>query len=146
MNLDDLKRFKQLDTLDMLGEIDGLPDQLQSAWEIGQTYPLPEVQSLTGIVISGMGGSAIGADLVAAAVSSTCAVPITVHRDYGLPAFARGKSVLMVGSSHSGNTEETLDSFETARKQDCSMLVITTGGELSRRAAQANVIAWTFEH
>ena len=146
MNLDDLKRFKQIDTLDMLAEIDGLPDQLQSAWELGQTYPLPDIQNPTGIVISGMGGSAIGADLVAAAVSSTCLVPVTVHRDYGLPAFARGKGTLMIGSSHSGNTEETLDSFETARKQDCTILVVTTGGEIARRAGQANLPVWTFRH
>lgn len=146
MNLDDLKRFKQIDTLDMLAEIDGLPDQLQTAWELGQTYPLPDIQNPTGIVIAGMGGSAIGADLVAAAVSSTCLVPVTVHRDYGLPAFARGKGTLMIGSSHSGNTEETLDSFETARKQDCTILVVTTGGEIARRAMQANLPIWSFSH
>ncbi len=146
MNLDDLKRFKQIDTLDMMGEIDGLPDQLQSAWELGQTQPLPEVSNLTSIVISGMGGSAIGADLVAAAVASTCTVPVTVHRDYGLPAFARGRSTLLIASSHSGNTEETLDSFEAARKQDCSMVAIATGGELAKRAGAANIPVWTFEH
>src|SRR5512142_469421 len=144
MNLDDLKRFKELDTLDMLGEIDGLPDQLQTAWELGQTQPLPELPTLTDVVVSGMGGSAIGADLVAAAVAATCGVPVTVHRDYGLPAFARGKSTLMIASSHSGNTEETLDSFEEARKQDCSIVAITTGGELAKRAADLPV--WTFEH
>jgi len=146
MNLDDLKRFKELDTLDMLGEIDGLPDQLQTAWQLGQTLPLPEVGNLTSIVISGMGGSAIGADLVAAAVASTCPVPVTVHRDYGLPAFARGKGTLVIASSHSGNTEETLDSFEAARKQDCSMVAIATGGELARLAAEGGVPVWTFEH
>src|SRR5512143_2819535 len=139
MNLDDLKHFKDLDTLDMLGEIDGLPHQLQSAWELGQSQPLPELPTLTNVVISGMGGSAIGADLVAAAVLSTCGVPVTVHRDYGLPAFARGKSTLMIASSHSGNTEETLDSFEAARKQDCSMLAVSTGGELAKRAQNAGL-------
>lgn len=146
MNLDDLKHFKELDSLDMLGEIDRLPDQLQSAWELGQTQPLPDLPTITSVVISGMGGSAIGADLVAAAVAASCGVPVAVHRDYGLPAFARGKGTLMVGSSHSGNTEETLDSFDTARKQDCSMLVVTTGGELAKRASERDVSTWTFEH
>ncbi len=146
MNLDDTKRFKELDTLDMMGEIDGLPDQLQSAWDLGQTQPLPELPPINSVVISGMGGSAIGADLVAAAIASTCGVPVTVHRDYGLPAFARGKGTLMIGSSHSGNTEETLDSFDTARKQDCSMMVVTTGGEIAKRAAERGVPTWTFEH
>ena len=146
MNLDDLKRFKDLDTLDMLGEIDGLPDQLQAAWQLGQTLPLPEVGNLTSIVVSGMGGSAIGADLVAAAVAAICPLPIIVHRDYGLPAFARGKGTLMIASSHSGNTEETLDSFEAARQLDCNMVAITTGGELGRLAGERGIPVWSFEH
>ncbi len=146
MNLDDLQRFKQLDTLNMLAEIDGLPDQLQAAWELGQSLPLPQMPSITSVVICGMGGSAIGADLVAAAVASSCAVPVIVHRDYGLPAFARGKGILMVASSHSGNTEETLDSYDTAQNQGCSIMAITTGGELARRAAEQKIPVWTFHH
>ncbi len=146
MNLDDTKHFKELDSLDMLGEIDGLPGQLQTAWELGQTLPLPDITNPTSVVISGMGGSAIGADLVATAVASTCAVPVIVHRDYGLPVFARGKSTLMIASSHSGNTEETLDSFEAARKQDCTIMAVTTGGELAKRAGQCGYPVWTFEH
>ncbi len=146
MNLDDIKHFKELDTLDMLGEIDRLPDQLQSAWDLGQTLPLPEIFNPTNIVISGMGGSAIGADLVAAYVASTCVVPVTVHRDYGLPAFARGKNTLMIASSHSGNTEETLDSLEAARKQDCTIMAVTTGGQLGKLAKERDYPVWTFKH
>ena len=82
MNLDDLQRFKELDTLDMLGEIEGLPDQLQSAWQLGQTMPLPDVNNIRAVVISGMGGSAIGADLLAAAVAIK--LPRTRDRAPGL--------------------------------------------------------------
>lgn len=146
MNLDDLKHFKELDSLDMLGEIDGLPNQLQSAWELGQTLPLPEISEPNLVVISGMGGSAIGADLVATAIAATCAAPVIVHRNYGLPAFARGKSTLFIASSHSGNTEETLDSFDTARKRDCTIMAVTTGGELGTQASNASYPLWTFEH
>jgi glucose/mannose-6-phosphate isomerase len=146
MDLDDLELFKKLDTLDMLGEIDGLPDQLQKAWELGQTQPLPEVKDIRSIVIAGMGGSAIGADLVSAAVFSSIQVPVMVHRDYGLPAFARGKTTLVICSSHSGNTEETLDSFETAVKNDCSIAVISTGGEIAKRASAKKIPVWTFQH
>ena len=109
MNLDDLEYFKKLDTLNMLAEIDGLPDQLQQAWDLGATQPLPKLDGIRTIVIAGMGGSAIGADLVAASVSSSIRVPIIVHRDYGLPAFAHGQQTLVICSSHSGNTEETLE-------------------------------------
>jgi glucose/mannose-6-phosphate isomerase len=156
-SLDDLELFKKLDSQNMLAEIESLPNQLQSAWDLGQTQPLPagqtsEVSPLFGasevsrIVIAGMGGSAIGADLVAALVSSTCSVPVIVHRDYGLPAFARGPETLFVASSHSGDTEETLDSFEAALKNKCTMLAICTGGELAKRAKEKRVPAWIFNH
>jgi glucose/mannose-6-phosphate isomerase len=146
MNLDDLDYFKKLDTLNMLAEIDGLPDQLQQAWDLGQTQPLPKLHDIRAIVISGMGGSAIGADLVTASVSSSIRVPIIVHRDYGLPAFARGKHTLVICSSHSGNTEETLDSFESALKNECSVIAICTGGELAKRAGEKKLPVWRFSH
>src|SRR5688572_6085062 len=134
MNLDDLEYFKKLDTLNMLGEIDGLPDQLQSAWDLGKNQPLPEKRNYQSIVICGLGGSAIGADLVSAYIASSISTPVIVHRDYGLPAFAKGKDVLVVCSSHSGNTEETLDSFNTAIQNECSLIVISTGGEIAKLA------------
>jgi len=150
MNLDDLTRFKKLDLGDMLTHIDGLPDQLQYAWDLSQTQPFeglkPSKGSLRQIVISGMGGSAIGADLVSAAVMDTCSVPIFVHRDYSIPAFAKGPETLVICSSHSGNTEETLDSFETAVENGCRVLIIATGGKLSKKAQEAGFPAWQFEH
>src|SRR5271157_2895662 len=139
---DNFSEFKKFDPQNMLGEIDGLPNQLKSAWELGQTMPLPDAKNIQSIVIAGMGGSAIGADLVAAAVLETCSAPIFVHRDYGLPAFAKGKETLVVLSSHSGNTEETLDSFDRALKNQCTMIVITTGGEISKRAKEKNIPVW----
>ena len=155
MILDNLSRFKSLDPQDMLGQIDGLPDQLQSAWDLSQGQPLEFVDGLRPsasksdicqVVVSGMGGSAIGADLVAAAVMDSCPVPIIVHRDYGLPAFAKGPETLVICSSHSGNTEETLDSFETAVKNGCLVLAVSTGGKLSERAKAEGVPLWQFEH
>lgn len=153
-SLDDLSLFKKLDSQNMLAEIEGLPDQLKSAWDLGQSLPLPTKQTsealktseVSRVVIAGMGGSAIGADLVAALVSSSCSVPVIVHRDYGLPAFARGPETLFIASSHSGDTEETLDSFEAALKNKCTMLAICTGGELAKRAKEQNVPAWIFNH
>jgi glucose/mannose-6-phosphate isomerase len=146
MFLDDLDQFKQLDSQNMLAEIDGLPDQLKSAWDLGQTQTLPDVKDIQRVIVSGMGDSALGADLLAALVSSTCSVPVTIHRDYGLPAFACGTGTLFIASSHSGNTEETLDSFDAAVKNDCTTVVISTGGELVKRAKAKNIPAWIFVH
>ena len=150
MNLDDLSRFKELDPQDMLGHINGLPDQLQSAWELSKTLSFAGLElskdSLRQIVICGMGGSAIGADLVSAAVMDTCPVPIIVHRDYSLPGFAKGPGTLVICSSHSGNTEETLDAFDAALKNGCRVLAVATGGTLSEKAKEAGFPVWKFEH
>jgi glucose/mannose-6-phosphate isomerase len=146
MNLDDLDRFKQLDTLNMLGEIDDLPDQLGFAYQLGLKHELPEWKDFKQVVIAGMGGSAIGADLIASYSTSLAPLPVFVHRDYGLPLFARGIETLVICSSHSGDTEETLDAFEAARKAGCRLVVVTTGGELAERAGKDNIPVWTFNH
>ncbi|HLO33040.1 MAG TPA: bifunctional phosphoglucose/phosphomannose isomerase [Anaerolineales bacterium] len=146
MNLDDLDYFKQLDTLNMLGEIDGLPDQLSSAYQLGLKHDLPEWKDFKQVVIAGMGGSAIGADLLASYCAPLAPIPVSVQRDYGLPLFARGAETLVICSSHSGNTEETLAAFEAARKADCRIIVVSTGGELAKRAKESNIPVWTFEH
>ena len=146
MNLDDTNAFNELDTRNMLAEIDALPAQLEAAWQLGQSQPLPEMTGVRQVLLSGMGGSAIGADLVSAYVAAACTVPVVVHRDYGLPAWARGPETLVIASSHSGETEETLDSFETARKAGCRILAVCTGGELEKRAHAAGVPVWKFAH
>src|SRR6266498_1487308 len=146
MNLDDLDYFKQLDTLDMLGEIDGLPDQLSAAYELGLKHALPAWKDFKQVLIAGMGGSAIGADLLASYCAALAPIPVSVQRDYGLPLFARGAETLVICSSHSGNTEETLDAFEAARKAGCRIIVVSTGGELAKRARDNSIPLWTFEH
>ncbi|MGE5377169.1 MAG: bifunctional phosphoglucose/phosphomannose isomerase [Bacteroidota bacterium] len=146
MNLDDLEYFKKLDTLDMMGEIDNLPDQLAGAYELGMRHELPAMKDVRQVVIAGMGGSAIGADLLASYCASLAPLPVSVHRDYGLPLYARGPETLVICSSHSGNTEETLDAFDAAVKAGCRILAVCTGGELAKRARGENIPVWTFEH
>jgi glucose/mannose-6-phosphate isomerase len=93
-----------------------------------------------------MGGSAIGADLLAAYIAPACPVPVIVHRDYGLPAWAHGPETLVIASSHSGNTEETLEAFNAALQNKCRLMAVATGGKLAERAAQAKIPLWKFEH
>jgi glucose/mannose-6-phosphate isomerase len=146
MNLDDLELFKQLDPEDMLWQIDNLPDQLELAWQLGNEQELPLSPEIDRVLISGMGGSAIGGDLLNAYSAPICRVPVVVNRDYTLPAWARGKNTLVIASSHSGNTEETLEVYEQAVTGDCQTLSISTGGALAARAAEAGLPAWHFEH
>ena len=146
MNLDDLDYFKQLDTLNMLGQIDNLPDQLDSAYRLGLQHDLPDWKDVKQVVIAGMGGSAIGADLLASYCARLASIPVFVQRDYGLPLFARGAETLVICSSHSGNTEETLEAFEAGYNAGCRMIAVTTGGELAKRAKERDIPVWTFEH
>src|SRR5512145_2460091 len=96
MNLDDLTYLKQLDAQNMLGEIDTLPDQLASAYQLGGQHDVPDWKDLRQVVIAGMGGSVIAGDLLAAYCASFAPLPVSVHRDYGLPLFARGEETLVV--------------------------------------------------
>lgn len=146
MNLDDLPRIRQIDSADMLSQIESLPEQLAQAWTLGQSLPLPDMNGLTRVVIAGMGGSAIGADLLAAYVQPRCPVPVIVHRDYDLPGFARGPETLVVASSHSGNTEETLSAYEAALASGCRTVALCTGGTLAERASATGNTLWQFVH
>lgn len=146
MQLDEHDLIKKLDPQNMLNEIDGLPDQLESAWELGGNSPLPAWQGIQRVVIAGMGGSAIAADLLAAYLLPTCKVPVFVHRDYGLPAWAYGPETLLIASSHSGNTEETLDAYESGVHNNCKLMLISTGGKLADRADKLGAPLWLFEH
>jgi glucose/mannose-6-phosphate isomerase len=148
MNLDDLDHFKRLDTQDMIGRINDLPDQLARAWALGLEMPLPKLAAArpSSVVIAGLGGSAIGGDLLAAWCEARIQVPVIIHRDYGLPAFARDEAALVIASSHSGNTEETLDAFRAALDRKCAVVAITTGGELAERAQRHQVTCWRFDH
>ena len=146
MNFDNNALIHELDKSDMLGEIKNLPEQLSHAWALGDQLPLPEKKKYSSVVIAGMGGSAIGADILAAYVNPFCSLSISVLRGYKLPAWAAGEDVLVICSSHSGNTEETLAVFTHALENSCAVMTISTGGLLLERSREMNKIAWTFKH
>lgn len=146
MNLDDLQMIQQLDPQDMLAEIVALPAQLAEAWGLGQSQQLPDAKGIRQVVISGMGGSAIGADLLAAYLAASCTVPVFVQRDYVLPAWALRPETLVIASSHSGNTEETLEAFDLALGARCRLMAVATGGVLAERALKAGIPLWKFSH
>lgn len=147
MNLEDPKRFGQLDPDDMLGRIGELPDQCRSAWALAQELHLPPAYgAVEHVVILGMGGSAIGGALLQGLVAAECAVPITVVRDYGLPAFVRGPNYLVVGCSYSGNTEETLTAVGQALDRGVGLVAVTTGGELAALAQEKGLPLVRFDY
>jgi len=144
--LDDDTSFAAIDQQQMISHIEGLPDQLKTAWDLGDRLERPARAGVRQVLVAGMGGSAIAADLLAAYVAPTSRVPVVVLRDYDLPAWATGADTLLIASSHSGNTEETLSAFQQALERGCSCLALTTGGNLESAANQAGAALWKFEH
>ncbi len=90
------------------------------------------------VAVLAMGGSAIGAELVAAAAGDRLRVPLVVHRDYGLPA-GIGPRTLVVAASHSGETAETLSGLAAARERGLPIVAITTGGTVAAAADAAGI-------
>ncbi len=147
MNLDDQRAIKSLDSDNMLERIEELPRQCVAAWQQSQQSPLPpDYRSIKQAVIVGMGGSAIGGSLLEGLIADECPIPLTVVRDYALPAFVRGPDSLVVACSYSGNTEETLSCFEQALARGTRALAITTGGKLATLARDAGAPVLQFDY
>lgn len=128
--LDDQGTYTRLDPSGMLGRIRDLPSQCRQAWEQASTLTVsPEYRQPAQVVILGMGGSAIGGDLLRDAVANECPAPIRVLRDYSLPADV-GANAMVIGSSYSGDTEETLAAFQEAASRGARLAVVAGGGRL----------------
>ncbi len=147
MNLDDIARFREIDTDDMRSHIDLLPDQLKAAWVYGQQAPLPEsFRQIERVIIVGVGTAGLVGDLLAALVADRCNVPMMAQCGYTLPAYAQGPTTLVIGISHTGDDEETTIALETAAARGVLIAVITTGGALAQIAEQAGGLVWTYAY
>jgi glucose/mannose-6-phosphate isomerase len=115
----------------------GLPDQLRDAlWRI-ETARL-EPADAAGLMVCGMGGSAIGGDLSASALGDRLTKPLLTIRGYELPSWTTPEWTVLC-SSYSGHTEETLACFEAAEVLGARRIVLSTGGPLVERAREAGV-------
>ena len=144
--IETVERIRAADPEGMLERIKELPQQVRDAWSISQRAAIPPAfGDVRSIVVAGMGGSAIGGDLAAALLAGELKVPMSVHRDYGLPAYV-GRDTLVIASSYSGNTEETLSAFEDARKRGAKVIAVTTGGRVAELAQAASFPLVTFSY
>ena len=124
----------QHDPKGMRNLILNFPMQAEEAVAIGNAAKIKiKTKNIEQIVVSGLGGSAIGGDLVRAYFADKCDVPVTVNRHYYFPEYV-GKNTLVVISSYSGNTEETTASYKDAIKRKAKIFCITSGGEVERMA------------
>ncbi len=145
IDLDAPATYRQLDPSDMLGHLSKLPGECRKAWLHGLQFQMPEsYRDVDKVVVSGMGGSAMGAEL-ARVLLEPVGVPLWVSRDYQPPPFL-DSGTLFIASSYSGMTEETLSSFETAASSPAKKLVMTTGGKLADLAKSSSIPTFIFDY
>ena len=143
--LDSSDTYARLDGEGLLARIAGLPDQIEGAWAAARALALPaEYRGVDRIVVLGMGGSGIGGALLRAlAIDMRARTPIDLVRGYTLPAYV-GARTLVIASSNSGNTEETVSALARAIAAHARCIVITTGGRLLEMARAHDLPALTF--
>ncbi len=118
----------------MKGYVAEFSQHLEQALQIGRSCTFsPSGKDIRNIIITGLGGSGIGGKIISQLVAGTCPVPIYVNNDYTLPAFV-GPNTLVIASSYSGNTEETLISVDQALAAGAEVFCITSGGKLVETA------------
>ncbi len=118
--------------------IKNFPKQLTDALKIGEKAVLPENErEIRNIVVSGLGGSGIGANMVYDMVGNQLKIPFTVNKDYSIPSWVNEHTLFIV-SSYSGNTEETIEALEKAIEKGALISGISSGGKLAEMAEAHN--------
>lgn len=132
----DLEAIKAIDSQNMWDLLTGFPQQWQEAMNMTAELDLTiDQKRITNICFAGMGGSAIGADLIRAYSYQMCPYPIQVVRHYEIPQWV-DENTLFISCSFSGNTEETLTALAAARNKGAQTIGVTSGGELMLKAAK----------
>lgn len=127
--LNDLDKIRSVDPSNMYNAIFDMPEHLQKAISIGRHWKFnaDEFLDIKNVVVIGMGGSAIGGDLVRSLLAARMEVPLTIVRNYELPEYVDDET-LVIASSYSGNTEETLAALDDAMNRKSMIAALTTGG------------------
>jgi glucose/mannose-6-phosphate isomerase len=127
-----------VDPSGQLADITGLPEQLRDAlWKV-ESAGVPPFDAPGGLIVAGMGGSAIGGMLARAALGDRASRPLAVARCYELPAWTTPDTAVLC-CSYSGDTEETLACYEAAGALGTPRVVATTGGRLAQAAREDGV-------
>jgi glucose/mannose-6-phosphate isomerase len=114
--------------------IAGFSDQLREALKIGSNAKFKKaVNPIHNVVITGLGGSGIGGTIISQVVENNISVPVLVNKDYFLPAYVNENTLLIV-SSYSGNTEETLNAMNIAFDKKALIVCISSGGTVTELA------------
>lgn len=129
-DVDDSQVIAEFDKSDMLSIIRSFPQQWKEAQDIGRQFSLPaDYGRPDKIVVTGMGGSAMGGDILRSYLSKEMKIPVFVNRNYTLPGFVDENTLLLV-VSYSGNTEETLSAYQQGVDLSAKIIAVTSGGRL----------------
>lgn len=115
--------------------VENFSRQLAEAKQIADKAIIEKTEGIQNIVVTGMGGSGIGGTIITELCGKNCPVPVTVSKDYFLPGFVSNKTLVIV-SSYSGNTEETLSSMNEAIRLKAKVVCVTSGGKILELAKQ----------
>ncbi len=130
--------LRRYDKSNMFKLLTGFPLQIEDAVSFGKQAKVKLKKSeIKNIVVTGLGGSAIGGDLIRSYLAAELKIPFFVNRHYFLPEFVNKNSLVIV-SSYSGNTEETISAHKEAVRRGTQVLCITSGGETERLAKENN--------
>jgi glucose/mannose-6-phosphate isomerase len=139
VDLDDARAIHAGDPGDMLGAIAALGAQCREAYAAGRAAgDLPDLTDASGVVVCGMGGSAVAGDVLRSVFRDRLGVPVEVNRSPQLPEHA-GVHTLVIASSYSGSTSETLTAFRAAARRGCRVMAVTSGGVLRAEAQEHGV-------
>ncbi len=137
IDLDDERALRSVDAGNMLGAVAALGEHARDGYATGlAAQGLPDVDGITAVTFCGMGGSAVAGDVLRSVFRERLGLPVDVNRSPVLPAYC-GSHTLVVVSSFSGNTAETLACFREATARGCRIVAVTSGGTLAAETAAA---------
>lgn len=130
--LDDREALEKLDKSGVLATIEQLANQCQEVWATAQTVKVPtEYSQVRQVVVAGMGGSILGTHIIQTVFKDELKVPVLIVPDYTLPEFV-DENTLVIASSYSGTTEETISALNDAKQRGAKIAGITSGNEVAR--------------
>ncbi len=143
--LDSREQIAEIDKHNVLGSIEQMNSQVQQVWEVAKSLHFDDsYRQVTNVVVAGMGGSVLGTHVIQTVFKDELKVPVIIVPDYTLPEFVN-ENTLVIASSYSGSTEETLAATQDAINKGAKVTGITSGGKLAELLKEHNFPVLVFE-
>ena len=144
INLDSREDIAKIDLQSSLASLEQLASQCQEVWQVGESLHFDaSYQDIDRVVVAGMGGSSLGTHIIQSVFKDELRLPITIVPDYTMPSFVNERT-LVVASSYSGTTEETIGAATDAHAKGAKITAITSGGPLAELLKSWQVPALVF--